>query len=231
MAGTAIWLSPSTLFVSQLAPPNRSSRSAGGAGCFAGARTGQRSLRGMYFCAKRMFGLAWTLPKHEFYLHVSAFCRGVENSCKKSDAFERDWRDRSLGRPLHREMTFTQAGLVLGRGTLLAEFGKEGLAAGSLAFDSEEARILSLLTATFAVPVAPHVVEKIRRAGEFWRAGEKALAQIRLALMGLPKIDETGAYRLFLAATTLEKGLSPSDLMKALGFPRAARGIEKYWED
>jgi hypothetical protein len=49
--------------------------------------------------------------------------------------------------------------------------------------------------------------------------------------MGLPKIDETGAYRLFLAATTLERGLSPSDLMKALGFPRAARGIEKYWED
>jgi hypothetical protein len=104
---------------------------------------------------------------------------------QKTDAFERDWRDRSLGRPLHREMTFTQAGLVLGRGTLLAEFGKEGLAAGSLAFDSEEARILSLLTATFAVPVAPHVVEKIRRAGGVLARGRKSIGANPSCLDGL----------------------------------------------
>ncbi|MGA9215675.1 MAG: hypothetical protein WBZ54_10540 [Methylocella sp.] len=47
----------------------------------------------------------------------------------------------------------------------------------------------------------------------------------------MPKIDEADAYRLFLAGTALEKGVSPSDLMKALGFPRAARDIEKYSED
>ncbi|HEY4846949.1 MAG TPA: hypothetical protein VIH87_03930 [Methylocella sp.] len=82
-------------------------------------------------------------------------------------AFERDWRDRGVGRPLHRAMTFTHSGLVLGRGTILAEFGKEGLAARGLAFDGEEARLLSLLTATFAAPVAPNIVEKIRRAGEY----------------------------------------------------------------
>jgi hypothetical protein len=73
------------------------------------------------------------------------------------DAFERDWRDRGLGRPLHREMTFTQAGLALGRGTLLAEFGK---------------------TAAYREPLAGGVIEKIRRAGEYWRAGDKALAQV-----------------------------------------------------
>jgi hypothetical protein len=56
---------------------------------------------------------------------------------QNTDAFERDWRDRGLGRPLHREMTFTQAGLVLGRGTLLAEFEKKDRAAGGLAFDGE----------------------------------------------------------------------------------------------
>jgi hypothetical protein len=149
---------------------------------------------------------------------------------QNTGAFERDWRDRGLGGPLHRAMTFTQAGLVLGRGTLLAEFEKKGRACG-LAFDGEEARLLSLLTAAFAAPVAPHVVEKIRRAGEIWRAGDKALAQIHLAFLGLPKIDETDAYRLFLAGTALEKGLSPSELMKALGFRRAARDIEKYNPD
>jgi hypothetical protein len=146
------------------------------------------------------------------------------------DALERDWRDRKLGRPLHREMTFTQAGLALGRGTLLAEFEKEGLARG-LAFDGEEARLLSLLTAAYREPLAGGVIEKIRRAGAFWRAGEKALAQIHLAFLGLPKIDEADAYRLSLAETALEKGVSSSDLMKALGFPRAARDIEKYNPD
>ncbi len=68
-------------------------------------------------------------------------------------------------------MTFTQAGLLLGRGTILAEFGKEGVSAGGLALDGEEAHLLSLLTAAFDAPVAPKMVEKIRRAGECWRAG------------------------------------------------------------
>jgi hypothetical protein len=147
------------------------------------------------------------------------------------DAFEQDWRDRGLGRSLRREMTFTQAGLVLGRGTLLANFEKEGLAAGGLALDGNEARLLSLMTAANREPLAGGVIEKIRRAGEIWRAGDKALAQIHLAFLGLPKIDEADAYRLFLAGTALEKGASPSDLMKALGFPRAARDIEKYNPD
>jgi hypothetical protein len=150
---------------------------------------------------------------------------------QNTDAFERDWREWGLGRPLHREMTFTQAGLVLGRGTLLAEFRTEGRAARGLAFDGEEVLLLSLLTAAYREPLAGGVIERIRRAGEFWRAGEKALAQIHLAFLGLPKIDEADAYRLFLAGTALEKGASPSDLMKALGFPRAARDIEKFNPD
>ena len=150
---------------------------------------------------------------------------------QNTDAFERDWRDKGLGRPLHRAMTFTQAGLVLGRGTLLAEFEKKGRATGGLAFDGEEARVLSLLTAAYREPLAGGVIETIRRAGEFWRAGEKALAQTHLALLGLPKIDEADAYRLFLAGTALEKGVNPSELMKAFGFPRPARDIEKYNPD
>jgi hypothetical protein len=128
-------------------------------------------------------------------------------------------------------MTFTQAGLALGRGTILAEFEKKGRAAGGLALDGEEARLLSLLTAAYREPLAGGVIEKIRRAVEYWRAGEKALAQIHLAFMGLPRVDETDAYRLSLAEIALEKGVSPSELMKALGFPRAARDLEKYSPD
>jgi hypothetical protein len=57
------------------------------------------------------------------------------------------------------------------------------------------------------------------------------LARLHLALIGLPTIDETGAYRLFLADMALKKGLGPIDLMKALGFPQSARDLEKYSED
>jgi hypothetical protein len=87
------------------------------------------------------------------------------------------------------------------------------------------------LTAAHGKPAAVGVIAKIRRAGELWCDGEKALAQTHLAFVGLPKIYEMDAYRLFLAEVALEKGLDPSDLMKALGFPRAARDLEKHWED
>lgn len=113
---------------------------------------------------------------------------------------------------------------------VLAEFERNGRACG-LALDGEDARLLPLLAAAYREPVAGGVIEKIRRAGEFWSAGDKARAQIHLAFLGLPKIDVTDAYRLFLAGTALEKGASPSDLMKALGFPHAASDLEKYWED
>jgi hypothetical protein len=144
-----------------------------------------------------------------------------------TEVLDRHWRDEGLSRSLHRALTFTQAGLVLGRGTLVAEFEKERLAARGLALDGS-ARLLSLLTAAHGKPVAEGVIEKIRRACEYWCAGEKALAQIHLAFIGLPKIDEMGVYRLYLAGTALEKGLGPSDLMKTLGFPRAARQLDKY---
>jgi hypothetical protein len=145
------------------------------------------------------------------------------------DVLDRHLRDEGLGRPLHRALTFSQAGLVLGRDTLLAEFENER--PGGLALDGHGARVLSLLTAAHGKPVAGGVVEKIRRAGEFWCAGEKTLAQIHLAFLGLPKIDEADAYRLFLAGLALEKGIEPIVLMKALGFPRAGRALEKYNPD
>jgi hypothetical protein len=73
---------------------------------------------------------------------------------------ERDWCGKGLGSPFHRAMTFTQAGLVLGRGTPVAEFEMERLAAGGLALDGFEARVLSLLAAAYGKPVVGGVIEK-----------------------------------------------------------------------
>src|ERR1700674_2617088 len=91
-----------------------------------------------------------------------------------TDAFERDyWHDRRVGRPLHREMTFTQAGLAVGRCTILAKFEREGRAAGGLALDGNEARLLSLLTATYREPLAGGVIEFAARANICARAKKR----------------------------------------------------------
>jgi hypothetical protein len=89
---------------------------------------------------------------------------------QETDVLDRHWRGEGLSRPFHRALTFTQAGLVLGRGTLLADFDKERLADG-LAVEGNEARVLSILTAAYDKPIAEGVIAKIRRAGEFWCAG------------------------------------------------------------
>ena len=81
---------------------------------------------------------------------MSPLLRGHGQIMQNTDGFERDWRDWELARPRHRDIY--PSGLVLGRGTLLADFGKEGLAARGLTFDGKEARVLSLLSAAYREP-------------------------------------------------------------------------------
>ena len=100
---------------------------------------------------------------------------------------------------------------MLGRGTLLAEFEKERRAARTLALDGNEARLLSLLTAALGRPIAEGVIAKIRRTGELWCAGEKTLAQIHLAFIGLPKIDEADAFVVEANPPHLSSPSSPFD--------------------
>jgi hypothetical protein len=51
----------------------------------------------------------------------------------ETGVLEWDRREGGLVSPFHRAITFSQEGLVLGRGTLLAEFENERLAARGLA--------------------------------------------------------------------------------------------------
>jgi hypothetical protein len=135
--------------------------------------------------------------------------------------------------PFYPAMTFTAAGLALGRGTLLAAFAKDKpkkgqQPAGQVFRDGDEARALSLLAAAYGKPLAESGVQIIRLAGRSYRSGQKMLARFYLSLIGLPGIGEMAAYRLFRAERLLEKGACPSDLLKALGFPEAARDLAKY---
>lgn len=141
----------------------------------------------------------------------------------------RDWEAWRGGARLHDSMTFTRAGLVLGRGTLLVAFEEDEQGASGNPVDGFEPRILALLVGASGRPIAGAVIEKIRRAAALWRAGDKGLAQIYLALAGPPPIGEWDAYRLHLAKKLLTRGLSPGDLMKIVGFEEAARELEKAY--
>ncbi|SFK32161.1 hypothetical protein [Methylocapsa palsarum] len=54
------------------------------------------------------------------------------------------------------------------------------------------------------------------RASQHWRSGDKALAAIHLAQIGLRKIDEEDGERLALAAALLDAGMSAKDLAHEL---------------
>ncbi len=131
--------------------------------------------------------------------------------------------------PLRCSFTITDAGLTLGRGTVLAP--PAGYASSRLAIEDEEARILALLSTSINKNVPARVIGKLRRPSERWALGEKCLAHIHLAFAGLPKIDDEGAIRLALAEEALAKGASPRAVLKALGLDSACLDALKFDPD
>ncbi len=123
-------------------------------------------------------------------------------------------------------MEITGEGLMLGAGTVLAGMGRDERGRARLAL-SDEPRALALLATAYERPVETYVVAKLRRACELWDDGEKALAHIHLAHVGLPHCGSDQALRLFVADELLEAGVSPSALMKAQGFDPAPLDLLK----
>ena len=124
-------------------------------------------------------------------------------------------------------LAFTEAGLVLGAGTLVAPMRRGG---GTLDLSGED-RILALLAVAFSAKVNPAVLAKLRRAAELWAQGDKCLAQIHIEHLRLPKLDsEEQAFRLFLADRLIASGYSSRGLCGALGFD-LPEGLRKYDPD
>ncbi|HUC69820.1 MAG TPA: hypothetical protein VMS01_01385, partial [Stellaceae bacterium] len=131
-----------------------------------------------------------------------------------------EWSKSARLRPMHRVMTITEDGLMLGAGTVLTKMDRAaepttGLVLGAAA----EERLLALLAAGYGRPVEGRVLGNIRRASQYWRDGQWHLAAIELALTGLPPLaDEPGAsYRLYLADRLIDSGFAPRKVAKALG--------------
>jgi hypothetical protein len=138
------------------------------------------------------------------------------------------WRERSRAGALHTKMEITGEGLVLGAGTILAKMGGDSKGAPALSLDGER-RIMAALATAYGRPAGVHDLAKMRRAAELWSEGDKALAHIHLAFVGLPPCDDMDlALRLFVAGELIDAGVAPATLMKAQGFDPAPLDILKF---
>ncbi len=126
----------------------------------------------------------------------------------------------------HRKAGSTFSGHALGARTMLAKAASDTRGRTGLTID--DGRVVALLTIAYGRPPAPFALEKIRRAAELWTDGENALAHIHLAHAGLPPCGEDETVRLFLAEECLAAGITPTELMEALGLDPA---VAKYSPD
>jgi hypothetical protein len=125
-------------------------------------------------------------------------------------------------RRFQRRMTLTGQGLVLGAGTLLAKLDDK-----ALPIEADQVRIWTLLTIAYGHDVALAILGSLRRVAKRWQGGDKSLAAIHLAQMGLPDIGEDAAFRMALAAELLDAGVAPREL----GLNPVQFDVSKYDEN
>jgi hypothetical protein len=127
-----------------------------------------------------------------------------------------EFERRTLPGRVSPQMAITDAGIVLGPGTVLAPMETDARGRLRLAFDARGAA--AMLCTALERPVDPRLLGKMRRAAELWNAGEPALAQFHLIFAGLPPCGDEGAQlRIFVAEKMLEAGISANVLLKAQG--------------
>lgn len=137
---------------------------------------------------------------------------------------EKRWQDEARFRGLCAGMSLEREGVVLGAKTLLAKRLHDG------SLESEDARVLTLLSVAHGHPVDPSVVGAIRRASKHARAGDECMASMHIALAPLPRLVDPpdAARRLFIADGLMEDGVSPRDIWTALDFdPAPLDALEK----
>ena len=128
---------------------------------------------------------------------------------------------KNSSRGLAGRMTLTGQGLVgsfSAPGTLLAKLDGK-----ALPIEADQERLWTLLSVAYGHGVPLAVLGSLRRVAKHWQGGDKCLAAIHLAQMGLPGIGKDAAYRLALAAELIDAGVGPREL----GFDLPA-GLLKY---
>src|SRR5579859_5758747 len=115
-----------------------------------------------------------------------------------ADELAKAWAERRASTAIDLVMRFSNEGLVLGAGTLLAKGGHSGR---DLSIDTRDRRLQALLAAAHKRRPAVASLAHLRRAAERWREGHDGLAAMHLALSQVDRLmrPEADARCLFLA--------------------------------
>ena len=128
-------------------------------------------------------------------------------------------------------MRFSDEGLVLGAGTVLAKSGGSGR---DNTINPLAPRLQALLAAAHLRRPTAEALAHLRKAAERWRDGQDALAAMHLVLSQVDRLEEpeADAHRLFLADGLLNAGLEEPAIIAAIeaGGP-ALEQFVKYNQD
>jgi len=138
-----------------------------------------------------------------------------------ADRLSRAWDDRRGTTHLDPVMRFSDEGLVLGVGTVLAS--ADG-SARRLSIDPLEPRLAALLTAAHLRRPTFTALRHLQRAAQCRRDGDDALASMHLVLSQIDRLQqpEGDAHRLFLADSLLSAGVAAGAVIEAIEFGGAA---------
>jgi hypothetical protein len=139
------------------------------------------------------------------------------------------WQARRTSGQIDLNMRFSDEGLVLGAGTVLAPVGSSGR---DTKINPAEPRLRTLLAAAHRRMPTVSGLTHLRKAAERWSSGEDAIAAMHLALSCLDRLGQpdSDAQRLFLADALLREGLEADLLIKALDLDEVV-GLAKYSPD
>jgi hypothetical protein len=147
------------------------------------------------------------------------------------ESLSRAWSVQKRAVPIIPTLYFSPDGLALGAETILVPaIGPRCLAN----LQGEEARLLTLLSATFGKAISPSVLGNISRAAKSWGKGDDVAAAIYLTHAGLPRPDDPteAARRLFVTDAFIKSGTSPIGILQALGLEASyVRTIAKLYNE
>lgn len=94
---------------------------------------------------------------------------------------------------------------------------------------ADRERLIALLSVVSRRPLSPDLLHHVEAASTHWQSGDRALAQIRLALSPLPRLtDAADTARLQLAVRCSDEGVTPHHLLNELSLATTALDLLKF---
>ena len=145
-----------------------------------------------------------------------------------AERLSKAWRSRRESTVIEPVMRFSDEGLVLGAGTVVAPSGGSSR---DILIDHREPRLHALMAAAHLRRPTMGALAHLRKAADRWCEGQDGLAAMHLTLSRLDRLErpEADAHRLFLADGLVKSGIGADAIIGAIeaGGP-AFELLQKY---